>query len=211
METEVCYMKTRPEIKDKAKWYFNQSYWTCVGTFVLAMVTIGAASGVTTGIGAIILGPPIMVGLSFFALSAYRGQVVNVELMFRSGFDNFGRKLGGMLWMQLFTFLWSLLFIIPGIIKSLAYFATPYILADCPKVPATQAIKLSMRMMQGHKGELFVMILSFIGWGLLSGLTAGILEIFYVGPYCGISFAGYFEELKNNAITTGVINASELY
>lgn len=204
-------MKARPAIKEKARWYFNQSYWTCVGTYVLALVIISAATGVTFGLGAIVIAPPIAIGLAFFSLSAYRGQPVNVELMFRSGFDGFGRKLGGYLWMELFTFLWSLLFIVPGIIKLFAYFATPYILADCPKVPATQAIKLSMRMMKGHKGELFVMALSFIGWEILSVLTAGILDIFYVGPYREISFAGFFEEVKNNAIATGVIAQSELY
>ncbi len=204
-------MKTRPEIKEKAKWYFNQSYWTCVGVYVLTMVAIGAISGVTFGLGAIVLAPSLTIGLAFFSLSAYRGQPVSVELMFHSGFDGFGRKLGGYLWMELFTFLWSLLFIVPGIIKLFAYFATPYILADCPKVPATQAIKLSMRMMNGHKGELFVMVLSFLGWQILSGLTFGILDIFYVGPYREISFAGFFEEVKNNAILTGVIDQSELY
>jgi uncharacterized membrane protein len=67
-----------------------------------------------------------------------------------------------------------------------------------------------MRMTAGHKGKIFVMGLSFIGWLLLSALTGGILYIFYVGPYMNTSFAGMYEELKNNALRTGVVRPEEL-
>ena len=130
--------------------------------------------------------------------------------MFGVGFRDYGRNLGGILWMELFTFLWSLLFIIPGIIKALAYFMTPYILAESKNVPATEALKLSMRMTNGYKGEIFVMGLSFIGWGILTALTGGLLALFYTGPYFGTSFAGLYEELKRNALEKGIITAEEL-
>jgi uncharacterized membrane protein len=116
-----------------------------------------------------------------------------------------------MLWMGLFTMLWTLLFIIPGIIKALAYFMTPYILAECPDVTATDALKLSMRMTAGHKGKVFVMGLSFIGWGLLTALTFGILGIFYTGPYYYTSFAGLYHELKEEALKNGVVSPAELW
>ncbi|MDD3920912.1 MAG: DUF975 family protein [Eubacteriales bacterium] len=87
---------------------------------------------------------------------------------------------------------------------------TPYILADCPNVKAQDALKLSIRMMNGHKADLFVFTLSFLGWMLLSGLTGGILYIFYVGPYMNNAMAGYYAELKENAIMNGVVSVDEL-
>ena len=112
--------------------------------------------------------------------------------------------------MQLFIFLWSLLFLIPGIIKSLAYFMAPYILAECENVTATEAIKLSKRMTSGYKGEIFVMQLSFILWNMLSMITFGVLGVLYVNPYIYISLAGLYEELKQNAIAAGVVSIEEL-
>ena len=98
----------------------------------------------------------------------------------------------------------------PGIIKSLSYALTPYILADCPKMAATDALKVSMRMMKGHKWELFVFGLSFIGWILLSALTFGLLQIFFVMPYMNAAFAGYYSERKIAALNEGVVTAEEL-
>ena len=85
-----------------------------------------------------------------------------------------------------------------------------YILGDCRQVSATDAIRLSKRMMQGHKMELFMLHLSFIGWYLLSVLTAGILIIFYVGPYHHMTIAGYYALRKEQALADGTITAEEL-
>ena len=153
---------------------------------------------------------PLSVGYYSFSLRIYRGVPADINGMFREGFSNYWRHVGGMLWMGLFTMLWSLLFVIPGIIKALAYFMAPYILADCPNVTATDALKLSMRMTAGHKGKIFVMGLSFIGWGILTALTGGILGIFYTGPYMSTSYAGLYDELKNEALAKGVVSPLEL-
>ena len=83
-------------------------------------------------------------------------------------------------------------------------------LADCPNVKATDALKLSMRMMNGHKWEYFVMGLSFLGWILLSALTLGILSVFYVDPYMRSSFAEYYLELRDEALRTGAITQGQL-
>lgn len=96
----------------------------------------------------------------------------------------------------IFTFLWSLLFFIPGIVKSFSYAMTFYILNDHPEYSATQAITESRKMMHGHKGELFVLYLSFLGWDLLSLLTFGILEIVYVAPYKAAAVAGFYDAIK---------------
>jgi uncharacterized membrane protein len=153
--------------------------------------------------------PPLTVGFAWFNIKVYKGQQADISDAF-SGFNDFGRSIGGILWMWLFMILWSLLFIIPGIVKSMAYPMTPYILADSKNVSATDALKLSMRMTQGYKGEIFVMILSFLGWAILSAMTCGLLWIFYVGPYWKASFAGLYQELRANAIAKGVIRPEEL-
>ena len=105
--------------------------------------------------------------------------------------------------MMLFTALWSMLFVIPGIIKGLSYSLTPYILAKYPEVPAKDALKLSMRFMNGRKGELFVLGLSFIGWCILAGLTFGILGIFYVIPYMSITVTLWQKQVMDSAIARG--------
>ena len=99
--------------------------------------------------------------------------------------------------------------LIPAIMKMLSYSMTPYILADCPNVKATNALTLSKRMTKGYKGEIFVMGLSFIGWGILTLLTAGILGVFWTGPYSMAAIAGQYDEIKRNAIATGAVSAEE--
>ena len=233
-------MKLRSEIKLQAREKFNTQYGVAVGALVLYMLISAGISWITsianipnmvhygTFYGmysystlamnlsqlqlliSIFLVPPVMVGYLFFSLRIYRGEDVDIGGMFREGFSGYWRKVGGVLWMELFIFLWSLLFIIPGIIKALSYSMTPFILAEHKNVPATEALKISMRMTQGYKGEIFVMGLSFIGWLILSALTAGILYIFYVGPYINTSFAGLYDELKKNALENGTITTEEL-
>ena len=202
-------MFNRMEIKQRAKATFLNEYGISIGAYVLYVLIAAAASTITWGLGALLIAPPLMVGYSSFVLRIYKGENGDIGDMFANGFSNYGRNLGGMLWMELFVFLWSLLFMIPGIIKALAYSMTPFILADCPNVRATDAIKLSMRMTHGHKGGIFVMCLSFIGWWILSGLTFGILQILFVGPYTGTSFAGLYVDLKARALSSGIIRPEE--
>ena len=95
----------------------------------------------------------------------------------------------------LFTFLWSLLFIIPGIIKAYSYSMSLYILAENKGKPALECINESMAMTEGHKMDLFVLGLSFIGWGLLCAITFGIAGI-WVAPYMEATFANAYNSLK---------------
>lgn len=158
----------------------------------------------------IFVGAPLKVGYAHFCRCIYNNWITDVGDMFKRSFSDYPRNLGGMLWMDLFIFLWSLLLVIPGIVKSYAYFAAPYILAEFPAVRATDAIKISMRMTYSFKAEIFILDLSFIGWYLLSALTLGLLGIFYVNPYFYASRAGMYEELKQYALNTGKIGYWEL-
>ncbi len=204
-------MKSRTEIKHIAKANFIKNYWPCVAAGLLITLILAALGSISGGIASLILGPSFIIGYNMFSLSVYKGAPKDASCIFTEAFDNFGHKLGGYLWMELFIFLWSLLFIIPGIIKALSYAMTPYLLDDCKKIRAQDALKISMRMMKGHKWELFVFGLSFIGWHLLSALTLGILGIFLVNPYMATALAGYYEERKLSALEEGVITEAELY
>ena len=108
--------------------------------------------------------------------------------------------------MMLFTFLWSLLFVIPGIVKAYSYALTPYILAKYPEVQAKEALKVSMKIMDGKKAELFVLHLSFIGWAMLAGITFGLLGIFFVIPYMAITDTLWYKRTMESAIETGLFS-----
>lgn len=95
----------------------------------------------------------------------------------------------------LYTFLWGLLFIIPGIIKSYAYSMTPFIAAENPELGSDECIERSMKMMYGHKWELFVLDITFIGWWLLCLITFGIAALF-VHPYNTLAHIEFYKELK---------------
>jgi uncharacterized membrane protein len=99
----------------------------------------------------------------------------------------------------LFTFLWSLLLIVPGIIKACAYSQAMYILAENPGISPMEAINRSKEMMQGHKMEYFLLVLSFFGWALLAPFTLGILCIWLL-PYMQATMANYYRSLKGEFI-----------
>lgn len=217
-------LKSRPEIKMLAKGAMREQR----GTAILLVFVYGLMVGVSVLLDQITLRVAgwlpylivfwagllilwvMMVNLAGEYVKIYRREPACVGALFTGLGVNFARKLGGTLWMMLWVFLWSCLLVIPGIIKGLAYSMTYFILADAPKAPARQALKLSMRMTAGYKGELFVLWLSFIGWGILSSFTLGILYIVFVGPYMYATFAGYYIGLRDKAIAEGRISPEEL-
>ncbi len=114
-----------------------------------------------------------------------------------------------MAWRHLFTFLWMLLFIIPGTVKAYAYSMTPYILADNPNVEYGRALKLSIEMTNGHKADIFVLQLSFTGWYLLGIICCGI-GVLFVNPYYEAAMAEMYDKLRKNAVAKGFCKPNEL-
>lgn len=115
--------------------------------------------------------------------------------MFGVAFRNYGHKVWGMFLMGFFILLWSLLFVIPGIVKAFSYAMTPYILEENPELSANDAIDRSRAMMKGHKFDLFWLMLSFIGWFILSVLTLGIGFLWLI-PYAQTATAAFYEDVK---------------
>lgn len=134
-------------------------------------------------------------GYNVVLLELHReNKLVEVTRLF-DGFSDFGRIGGTMILMQLYTVLWMLLLMIPGIVKSYSYALTPYILKDRPELKFNAAIEESMRMMNGYKMKLFLLDLSFIGWILLTMLTFGI-GLLFLNPYMSVSRIAFYEDLK---------------
>ena len=186
-------MFNRKQVKANAKAALKGHLGLSIGVTLVIGILMGVASA--TVIGAILLAGPLTAGLAFFFMKLYRKEDVTFNDSL-GGFSNFTGNMAAGILVAIFTFLWTLLFFIPGIIKQLSYSMTFYILNDHPEYTATQAITESRKMMKGHKGELFVLYLSFIGWDLLSALTLGILEIVYVTPYKKAAVAGFYDAIK---------------
>lgn len=118
---------------------------------------------------------------------------------FSLGFGNWLHVVWGMILSTIYIFLWTLLLVIPGIIKSYSYALTPYILVEHPEMSANEAIEESMRLMDGHKFDLFYLQLSFIGWAILSILSLG-LGFFWLIPYQMTAQAAFYRDIKNEAM-----------
>jgi uncharacterized membrane protein len=136
----------------------------------------------------------LLLGMTMFFLALARAQLPSVGMMF-NGFNQFGTALGACLLMALFTILWLLLLIIPGIIASYRYAMTYYILADHPELGPLEAIRRSKELMRGNKLKLFCLGWRFFWWILFCLLTCGIGFIWLV-PYMQTSLAKFYEDLK---------------
>lgn len=221
-------MWDRVTFKETGKANFKASYWPFVGVSLLLGLLTGAFSldavehliallapyALFTGIAGIALNllvaNPFEVGASRFFLESttfHKGDVGRIGMGFSV---NYGNVVLTQFLRNLFIFLWSLLFIIPGIVRAYGYFAVPYILAENPNLDHDRALKLSREMTMGYKGEIFVTDLSFFGWWFLNALTLGILGIFYVNPYVYGTKAEIYRFLRAKAMEQGITNPQEL-
>ncbi len=175
-----------------------------IGVLFLITLIVGAISGAAGALLAAIPGGALVVSLIItpaFSLSivrvylmVLRGETPEVKDAF-CGFDDFWSAFKVTFLVGLYTFLWSLLFVVPGMIKSLAYSMSLYILAENKGKSARECINESVAMTDGHKMDLFVLSLSFIGWGLLCCITLGIAGI-WVMPYMQTTYANVYNSLK---------------
>lgn len=161
--------------------------------------TVGYSSSIIT-----LLLIPFTIAASGYYLNHIRGFNPEWKSLYKEGIDNYGSYLVTGVLVNVFTVLWSLLFVVPGIIKAIAYSQAKYVIHDNPRLKGKEAIEISKRMTNGFKGDLFSMYLSFIGWYILVGLTGGILSI-YVTPYVETTAAMYYENLKRYSIENGIV------
>ena len=177
-------------------WEKLRGNWgTVIVTYLIYSLIIGALSG-TAGIGLLILGGPLTVGLAAVMLTLMRTGSTKIETLFDGVSTDFVSRMLAYILFSVYIALWSLLFVIPGLVKSYSYAMTFYILRDNPGIGANEAITRSRQMMRGHKWQLFCLHFSFIGWILLSMLTCGVLML-WVAPYMQAANAAFYESIKD--------------
>ena len=178
--------------------------------FNVGMIT-GLLAGIATVVILIVLVAKVFVG-NLLKMGGYRFFILNQTAQpgigtlldgFRSG--HYVNIVLTMFLRDLFTTLWSLLLVVPGIVKHYEYLMVPYIIAENPAMDYKEAFQISKQMMDGEKMEAFIMDLSLLGWYLLSAVTCGLLAIFYVNPYVQASFAEMYTFNKQKAYQEGYI------
>ncbi len=181
-----------------AAWEHLRGNWGTMALCTLILSLIMGACGAMTifvvgGLAGILLGGAMLLGFATLTLTTVRGVAPRIEQLF-DGFRNYSSSLTLYLLIAIFTFLWALLFLIPGIVKGYSYSMSYFILADDPNIPANEARKRSMEMMRGNKWRLFCLDFSFFGWILLSILTLGVLY-FWIIPYIQTARAEFYQDL----------------
>ncbi len=138
---------------------------------------------------------PLIVGGRKFFLQASRGDV-NLSYFGSAFGEGYINVVGAMFLTRLSIFLWSLLLIVPGIIKAYEYRMVPYLMIEDPTLTPSQAKELSKNMMLYEKLDVFVLDLTFILWRILSGISFGIVGIFYVNPYIEFTYAELYRKIR---------------
>lgn len=155
--------------------------------------------GGVMGLAAFLIGGVLQLGYAGFLLKQHDRQQAEFNDLF-SQFHRFGQGFAQKFLRSLYTFLWALLFVIPGIVASYRYAMTPYIMAEYPELTASEAIDRSKALMDGHKGELFVLRLTFLGWDLLAAISLNIGNL-WLNPYKNAAEAAFYREITKSART----------
>ena len=196
---------TRQEIKARAKdqlgnnLFCNAWLFAVLACFIFSVIC-SVAGSIIVGIGAVIVTGPLSFGLNYLFLKQARDhQPMDLGDMFKGFSSDFGQNLLIGLMTAIFTALWSLLLIVPGIVKVYSYSMVYYIKADHPEYDWRQCIAESQAMMNGHKMDLFIMDLSFIGWMIVGSLCLGVGTL-WVSAYMEAAHAHFYESIQSYVI-----------
>ncbi len=198
---------TRAEMKTAAKAQlgnniFGGNWMIALLVCLIESVVLSAAATVTAGIAVILVAGPLSVGLyGLFLRQTYDGREMKIEALFDGFKTGLGENMLLGLMESIFVFLWSLLFVIPGIVKMYAYRMAYYIRKDHPEYGWKQCLDESQAIMRGHKWDLFVLDLSFIGWYFVGGLAFGI-GMLWVAPYHLASDAQFYRNICWTTVQT---------
>ena len=148
------------------------------------------------GLVELVLGGVIQLGYANYLLKQHDRQEASISDLF-SEFERFGQGFAQKFLRGLYSFLWGLLFIIPGVIAELSYAMTPFLMAEHPEMTASEAIAASKDLMDGHKWELFVLHLTFIGWDIVAAFTMNIGHLL-LNPYKNAAEAAFYREISRH-------------
>ena len=196
---------TRTELKNEAKEQIKGKIGILFLIFlIIAIIGVGSSFVPIVGwFATIIIMPAFNISLCMIFLNLAKKEDISVGDVFK-GFNITGKAVWLSIITWFYTFLWSLLFIIPGIIKTFSYSMAPFILADNPNLTSSEALSESIRIMDGHKFDLFVLQLSFFLWYILGTITFGIAYV-YVVPYFEATMTNFYNEIKDKKIEAEVI------
>ncbi|MDE7290936.1 MAG: DUF975 family protein [Treponemataceae bacterium] len=127
---------------------------------------------------------------------------------FTNGLNQWWQAFRGGLWFILWVFAWSLLFLIPGIVKFYSYSMMFFIMAENPEIGVCKAMEISKELTRGYKGELFVLDLSFIGWSILASIPCG-LGLLWLMPYMNMTKTNVYQYLKQAALDTNRVSLAD--
>lgn len=176
-----------------------------IALLLLGIILFGSL--IAIGVSIFFLQPLTVGGRKFFIQATKDDVKLNyIGHAFSSNYLNIVKTV---FFKNLFIFLWSLLFLIPGIIKSYQYYFVEYLMAERPDMDYRRALDLSRQMTDGHKWNIFVLELSFIGWYLL-GILACCIGGLFVNPYYFATQTQLYLTLRYNAIQNGITSESEL-
>ena len=190
-------LKQNSELRAEARAALTDKWvMAAIATLIYSAVVGGLSAIPVVGILILLLTLPIAYGYAIVILDVFRGSDVNIGGLF-DGFSDYGRIIGTKLLQAVYTVLWTLLLVIPGIIKYYSYAMTDFILKDQPELANNGAIEKSMAMMEGNKMKLFLLDLSFIGWQIVGSLCLGI-GTFWVNAYREATIAEYYRYFESN-------------
>lgn len=217
----------RIRIKENGKLHYQNNKWQNVLVVLINMLIVGGVQVIVRLSGdnwfvsmfmslvsiaaSLLVVNIITLGTATWFHRSIKTEGLKMEEMFWPFKEDYGGNVLLMFLIELYTTLWSLLFIVPGIIKGYSYSLAMFIKSENPNIPASKAIDLSKRMTDGRKMDLFVLDLSFWGWFILSGLTLNILGILYVYPYYYAAKAFAYEEIKEEALANQKVSEAELF
>jgi len=162
-----------------------------IGIMFITYLVFGLISGTLIGS---LFAPAMILGINLMCIGMAQGTKPALGDLFKRA-NAFGKALWLAIITGFFTMLWMMLLYVPGIIKAISYSMGSYILAENPELTAREALNESKRIMNGHKMDFFILMLSFIPWFLLCGVTFGIAYI-YVFPYMSVTIAQFYTAIK---------------
>ncbi len=226
-------MWTIAELKQNAKTVLKRTYWlsfaillvagivTGIGDLITSVIDIATELGIfiperlvlcanifSLLVNVFIVGP-IIVGKSRFFMQI-REYDTEFSVLF-SGFNGkeYWNNIRAMILKSIYIMAWSLLFFIPGIIKSYEYYFVSYIIAENPEIPVYRAFQISKEMTDGYKMRIFLLELSFVGWYLLGAFCLGI-GVFFVNPYMTATLAELYAAQRAYVLSQGIVGEDEL-
>ena len=189
-------LKENSELRAEARQALQGKWPMAAVAALIYSIVAGGLSAIPFigGLCSLFIGLPIAYGLAIVMLGVFKGKDVDFGVLFE-GFQDYSRIFVTKLLQSIYTVLWTLLLVVPGIIKYYSYAMTDYILKEDPEMKNNAAIEKSMAMMENNKMKLFLLDLSFIGWAILCVFTFGI-GFFFLQPYIQVARAAFYEDLK---------------